>query len=89
MRSNQLQTDQSTLNRLVAGSIPYEEGRELWPPHRPRLVACLKLDVQPGDIADDSVAAGIFGLKGVELVAKTVDLVADLLFGLSLQPRKK
>jgi hypothetical protein len=38
--------DQSTLNRLVAGSIPYEEGRELWPPHRPRRLSLRWRDCQ-------------------------------------------
>jgi hypothetical protein len=52
------------------------------------LVACLKLDVQPGDIADDSVAAGSSGLDESNL-SQRVDLVADLLFGFSLWHRKK
>jgi hypothetical protein len=44
------------------------------------LVGSLKLDVQPGDITDDCVAAGIARLEGVEVVAKPIELVAHLLF---------
>jgi hypothetical protein len=45
------------------------------------LVGDLPLDVQPGDNADDSVAVGISGRKRVELRAKPVDEVADLVLG--------
>ncbi len=51
------------INRCFARSQtagPAALNRQPWPT---RLVACLKLDVQPGDIADDSVAAGSSGWR--------------------------
>lgn len=44
------------------------------------LVDSLKLNIQPGDMTDDCVAAGIARRQGIEHVAKAIKSMADLLF---------